>query len=107
MIVHKDKIVFRNKNMQTEKGRMMQTENENWKKLKEDIEKNGILNPLICTEKNNIYKLCIGSRRFIAGLILGIKEYDIEIVPNDDVLTLKTAIKKYKKVHKNGAPLAI
>ena len=49
----------------------------------------------------------MGSRRFIAGLILGIKEYDIEIVPNEDVLTLKTAVKKYKKIHKNGSPLAI
>ena len=107
MIIHKDQIVFRQKFLQTEKGRMMQTENDNFKKLKIDIEKNGILNPLICTEKNNIYKLCIGSRRFIAGLILGIKEYDIEIVPNDDVLTLKTAIKKYIKIHKNGSPLAI
>ena len=107
MIIHKDQIVFREKFLQTEKGRMMQTENDNFKKLKIDIEKNGILNPLICTEKDGKYRLCIGQRRFIAGCILGIKEYDIEIVPNEDVLTLKTEIKKYKKIHKNGSPLAI
>jgi len=45
MIVHKDQIVFREKHLQTEEGRMSQTENERWKMLKKDIEKNGIINP--------------------------------------------------------------
>ena len=52
MRVHRDQIVFRESYLQTEKGRMLQTRNEKWKKLKADIEKNGIINPLICTEKD-------------------------------------------------------
>ena len=40
MIVHKDQIIFREKHLQTEQGRMLQTRNEKWKKLKIDIEKN-------------------------------------------------------------------
>jgi hypothetical protein len=39
MIIHKDQIVFREKHLETEEGRMSQTENEGWKKLKIDIEK--------------------------------------------------------------------
>ena len=40
MIVHKDQIVFREDHLKTEEGRMSQTKNERWKKLKIDIEKN-------------------------------------------------------------------
>jgi len=107
MRVHKDLIVFRTSYLQTEKGRMSQTENPNWQNLKKDIEKNGILNPLICTEKDGKYRLCIGMRRFIAGCVLGIKEYEIEIVPNEEIKTLLDACKKFIKVHKDGKPLAI
>jgi len=106
MIVHKNQIVFREDHLQTEKGRMLQTRNEKWKKLKIDIEKNGIINPLICTEKKGKYRLCMGMRRFIAGCILGIKEYEIEVVPNEEVDTLINATKKYKTKHKNGTNLS-
>ena len=106
MIVHKDKIVFREKHLHTEEGRMSQTENPRWQKLKKDIEKNGILNPLICTEDNGKYRLCIGMRRFIAGLILGIQEYEVKVVLNEEVDTLLNPCKEYIKVHKDGTLLA-
>jgi ParB-like chromosome segregation protein Spo0J len=107
MKVHKDQIVFREKHLHTEKGRMRQTRNDNWKKLKADIEKNGIINPLICTEKDGKYRLCIGMRRFIAGLMLGIEEYEIEIVPDEEVKTLMSATAKYQTKHKNGKDIAL
>ncbi len=106
MIVHKDQIVFRDTHLQTEQGRMRQTRNEKWKKLKIDIEKNGIINPLICTEKDGKYRLCMGIRRFIAGCILGIKEYEIEVVSNEEVDTLINATKKYKTKHKDGTDVS-
>ncbi len=53
MIVHKDKIVFKTEYLNSEEGRMSQTKNENFKKLKKDIEKNGIINPLICVKKED------------------------------------------------------
>jgi|TARA_E500000318_G_scaffold108286_2_gene118870 ParB-like chromosome segregation protein Spo0J len=102
MKVHRDQIVFREKHLQTKKGRIGQTKHEKWKKLKEDIKKNGIINPLICTKKDNKYRLCIGMRRFIAGCILGIKEYEIQIVPNEEIDTLINATNKYKTKHKDG-----
>ena len=106
MIVHNNKIVFREDYLQTEKGRMFQTRNEKWKKLKKDIEKKGIINPLIWTEKEGKYRLCVGMRRFIAGCIIGIEEYKIEIVPDEEVDTLINATKKYKTKHKNGTDIS-
>jgi len=107
MIVHKDQIVFRETHLQTEEGKMSQTENETWKKLKIDIEKNGIINPLICTEKDGKYRLCIGMRRFIAGCILGIEKYKIKIVPNEEVDTLINATKIYQINHKDGTSISL
>ncbi len=101
MIVHKDQIVFREDHLKTEEGRMLQTRNEKWKKLKIDIEKNGIINPLICTEKDGKYRLCIGMRRFIAGCLLGIEKYKIEVVSDEEVDTLINATKKYQTKHED------
>ena len=106
MIVHKDKIVFRESYLQTEKDKMRQTTNEKFKKSKIDIEKNGIINPLICTEKNGKYRLCMGMRRFIAGCLLGIENYEIEVVPNEEVDTLVNPTKKYKTKHKDGTDVS-
>ena len=107
MIVHKDQIVFREKYLQTEEGRMAQTDNERWKKLKINIEKNGIINPLICTEKDGKYRLCMGMRRFIAGCLLGIEEYEIEIVPDEEVDTLVSATSNYKTKYEDGTDLCL
>tara|TARA_R100001463_G_scaffold103685_1_gene158177 strand:+ start:114 stop:437 length:324 start_codon:yes stop_codon:yes gene_type:complete len=106
MIVHKDLIVFREDHLQTEEGRMLQTRNEKWKKLKIDIEKNGIINPLICTEKDGKYRLCIGMRRFIAGCLLGIEKYKIEVVSDEEVDTLINATKKYQTKYEDGTDVS-
>ena len=106
MIVHKDKIVFRESYLQTEEGKIRQTRNERWKKLKIDIEKNGIINPLICTEKDGKYRLCMGMRRFIAGCLLGIENYKIKIVPDEKVDTLMNAINNYKTKHEDGTDVS-
>ena len=106
-VVHKDKIVFREKHLQTEEGIMLQTRNEKWKKLKADIEKNGIINPLICTEKDGKYRLCMGMRRFIAGCLLGIETYEIEIVPDEKQDTLINAMSNYKTKHEDKTDLCL
>ena len=106
-VVHKDKIVFREKHLQTEEGIMLQTRNEKWKKLKADIEKNGIINPLICTEKEGKYRLCMGMRRFIAGCLLVIETYEIEIVPDEKQDTLINAMSNYKTKHEDKTDLCL
>ena len=106
MRVHKDQIVFREDFFNTEEGKMRQTTNEKFKKLKIDIEKNCIINPLICIEKDGKYRLCMGMRRFIAGCLLGIENYEIEVVPNEEVDTLVNPTKKYKTKHKDGTDVS-
>ena len=110
--VHKDQIVFKTEYLNSEEGRMSQTDNENFKKLKKDIEKNGIINPLICVKKEDKYIIYIGNRRFIAGCLLGIEEYEIETVSDkwpdnfEKVKILNKACEKYQKVNKDGTLLA-
>ena len=98
MIVHKDKIMFRNCNkfLNTEKGRNAQTKNDGYKKLKDDIKEKGIINPILCIKENNIYKICIGMRRFIVGLELGIKEFEVKVLPNDSVDLLVKEKQQYR-----------
>jgi len=98
MIVHKDKIMFRNCNkfLNTEKGRKAQTKNDGYKKLRNDIKEKGIINPILCIKENDIYKICIGMRRFIVGLELGIKEFEVKVLPNDSVDLLVKEKQQYR-----------
>ena len=71
------------------------------------MKKNGIINPLICTKDGDKYRLCIGMRRFIAGCILGIDEYEIEVVADEEVETLLSPKTKYQTKHKDGTDIAL
>ena len=62
--------------------------------VRDDIKEKGMINPLLCIEENGIYKVCIGRRRFIAGEELGMTEFKVKVLPNDDILLLKEEIKK-------------
>ena len=96
MIVPKEKIMFRKKNnfLNSKVGRDKQKENEGYQALKKDIAKQGMINPLLCIEENKMYKICIGMRRFIAGEELGMTEFNVKVLPNDEIPLLKEEIKK-------------
>ena len=96
MIVPKDKIMFRkcNHELNDQKGKDMQKNSLGYQALKKDIAKQGMINPLLCIEENGMYKICIGMRRFIAGEELGMKEFNVKVLPNDEVPLLKEEIKK-------------
>ncbi len=98
MLIHKDKMMFRdcNKFLNTEKGKEAQKDNERYKKLRDDIKEKGIINPILCIKENDIYKICIGMRRFIAGLELGIEEFEIKVLPNDSVDLLVKEKQQYR-----------
>ena len=85
MLVHKDKMMFRdcNKFLNTEKGKDAQKDNDGYKKLRDNIGEKGMINPILCIEEDNMYKICIGMRRFIAGLELGMTEFNVKVLPND------------------------
>ena len=98
MIVHKDKMMFRdcNKNLNTERGRELQKDNDGYKKLRDDIGEKGMINPILCIEEDNMYKICIGMRRFIAGLELGMEEFEIKVLPNDEKDLLMKEKQQYR-----------
>ena len=98
MIVHKDKMMFRdcNKFLNTEKGKDAQKDNDGYRKLKNNIGEKGMINPILCIKENNMYKICIGMRRFIAGLELGMEEFEIKILPNDAVDLLTKEKQQYR-----------
>jgi ParB-like chromosome segregation protein Spo0J len=85
-----------NKFLNTEKGIKAQTKNDGYKKLRDDIKEKGIINPILCIKENDIYKICIGMRRFIAGLELGIEEFEIKVLPNDSVDLLVKEKQQYR-----------
>ena len=98
MLIHKDKMMFRNCNkfLNTEKGKDAQKDNDKYRKLRNDIKEKGIINPILCIEKNNMYKICIGMRRFIAGLDLGMTEFEVKVLPNDTLDLLVKEKQQYR-----------
>lgn len=93
--VHKDKITFRKAHLRTEKGREAQKHGDYYKQIKISMEKHGMLNPLICVQDGDMYKICLGMKRFIIGCDLGMQEFEIKVVPNDNVELLKEENLKY------------
>ena len=60
------------------------------------LKKHGQINPLICTKEEERYKVCVGNNRFLAGVELGFKEFDIVVVPDEDRKRFKEIVKDYK-----------
>ena len=96
MIVPKEKIMFRkcNNELNTQKGRDMQKNSLGYQALKKDIAKQGMVNPLLCIKEDEMYKICVGMRRFIAGEELGMTEFNVKVLPNDEIPLLQEEIKK-------------
>ena len=101
MKVTKEKLFLRNKNLEQNPNSQKQT--DLYKKVKDHIKKTGfIINPLLVVEDQEKYKVVYGNNRYLAGVELGLKEFPIEILENDDPITIKAAAKKYKEVDLNA-----
>ena len=73
-----------------------QKQSDLYKKVLASLKKHGQINPLICTKEGENYKVCIGNNRFLAGVELGLKEFDIVVVPDEDRKRFKKIVKDYK-----------
>jgi len=67
-----------------------------YKKVLASFKKHGQINPLICTQEGEKYQVCVGNNRFLAGVELGLKEFDIVVVPDEDRKRFKEIVKNYK-----------
>jgi len=72
---------------------------EFFNKIVSDVEKNGLINPLICLEKNGNFEIIVGNNRYFAAKKLGITKIDIEVIPENNSKYIKQIIKKYKNTN--------
>ena len=68
-----------------------------YKNVLASLKKHGQINPLICTQEGERYKVCVGNNRFLAGVELEFKEFDIVVVPDEDRKRFKEIVKEYKQ----------
>lgn len=97
MKVQREKLSLRNRDL--EQNPSNQKKSPLFIKVRDHIKKTGfIINPLLVVEDQEKYKVVYGNNRYLAGVELGLKEFPIEILENDDPITIKAAAKKYKEV---------
>jgi len=96
----KEKLYLRNQNLELNPNN--QKETSYYKKVRDHIKKTGyIVNPLLVVEDGDRYKVVYGNNRYLSGLELGLKEFPIQVLKNDEVDTIKNAAKSYKEINLN------
>ena len=75
-----------------------QRKSELYQKIKNCIRKDGyIINPLLCVKEGDFYKVCVGNNRYLVAIELGYRELPIKVLENEDIATLRSELKKYKR----------
>ena len=100
MKVKRKKLFLRNQSLEQNPSNQKQT--DLYKKVRDHIKKTGyIINPLLVVEDGDRYKVVYGNNRYLAGVELGLKEFPIKILPDDEVLTIRENAKSYTEVNLN------
>ncbi len=87
------------RNSKLEQNPVNQKQSGFYKKVFNSLKKIGQVNPLICVEDGDKYKVCVGNNRFLAGCELGFKEFDIIVVPNENRDKFTEIMNSYKTVN--------
>ena len=97
MKVKKEKLYLRNLDLEQNPSNHKKT--DLYKSVRDHINKTGfIINPLLVVEDGDRYKVVYGNNRYLAGLELGLKEFPIKILKNEEVPTIREAAKSYEEV---------
>ena len=72
MMVPIEKVFLRNQQLQ--KNPHNQTGSPFYKKVRDSMKKEGMINPLLCIQEGERYICCIGNNRWLAAHELGYKE---------------------------------
>jgi ParB-like chromosome segregation protein Spo0J len=102
MMVPIEKLFLRNQKLQ--KNPNSQRESPFYKKVRDSIKKIGMVNPLLCIQEGERYKICIGNNRYLAALELGIKEAPVKIITSEVPQDLRSAIEDYIPTEIEGYP---
>lgn len=98
MKVQREKLFLRNQSLEQNPNNQKQT--DLYKKVKDHIKKTGfIINPLLVVKDENRYKVVYGNNRFLAGVELGLKEFPVEVLKDDEVKTIRKAAETYQEVN--------
>ena len=81
-----------------------QTSTPFYKKVRDSMKKRGMINPLLCVQEGERYKICIGNNRYLAAHELGIKEIPIKIVTSEVPEDLMSATEDYIPTEVEGLP---
>jgi len=96
--VQREKLFLRNQSLEQNPNNQKQT--DLYKKVKDHIKKTGfIINPLLVVKDENRYKVVYGNNRFLAGVELGLKEFPVEVLKDDEVKTIRKAAETYQEVN--------
>ena len=68
------------------------------------MKKKGMINPLLCIQEGERYKICIGNNRYLAGLELGYKEMPVKVVTSEVPKDLMAATTDYIPTEAEGYP---
>ena len=52
-------------------------------------------------EEGDKYKVVYGNNRYLSGIELGFKEFPIQVLPNEEIPTIREAAKSYKEINLN------
>jgi len=99
--VKREKLFLRNLNLATNPSN--QRHNSLYKAVRDHIKKTGyIINPLLVVEDGDRYKVVYGNNRYLAGVELGLTEFPVQVLPDEEILTIREAAKTYKEVILDG-----
>jgi len=102
MMVSIEKLFLRNQQLQNNPN--SQKESPFYQKVRDSMKKRGMVNPLLCIQEGEKYKICIGNNRYLAGLELGYKEMPVKIVTSEVPKDLMDATKDYIPTEAEGLP---
>jgi len=102
MMVPIEKLFLRNQ--QLRKNPNTQRESPFYKRVRDSMKKRGMVNPLLCIQEGEQYKICIGNNRYLAGLELGYKEMPVKIITSEVPKDLMSATEDYIPTEVEGYP---
>ena len=95
-------------NQKIEANPSNQRESPFYKRVRDSIERKGMINPLLCIETEECegqkYMCYMGNNRFLAAHELGIKEVPIKIVTSEVPKDLMAATEDYIPTEAEGLP---
>ena len=106
MMVSIEKVFLGNKKLEANPS--TQRETFFYKRVRDSIERKGMINPLLCMETEECegqkYKCCTGKNRYLAAHELGIKEVPIKIITSQTPKDIRAAMGDYITTEVEGLP---